>query len=549
MIRISIEKCGAIALIAILVAAGSAAAGYVTDGLLFWNNGSEYHDATTQNKVNVFANIQVADPQLADPYNVINPNWTPAITSPAVSPNGTIVYPVIHPADCHQPGCGPDAAGIVPVCYRGAVPPAEWGPDWTQGWIYTNFDGAGRTDIDYSKPIEVMSGSITSNTTWTNDSNYLMVGMVSVEDGATLTIEAGTVIFGDFNTIGFLNVQRGGKLIAIGTADAPIILTSDRQPGQMAPGDFGGLLMSGRAVANCADCLGGESCLSEGADVLYCGDDDCDDSGILRYVRIEYAGHEVAPDNELNSFTWNAVGTGTTLEYLNAFRGSDDLFEWFGGTVHNKYFVGMGGWDDGLDWQMGYRGSVQFAVIQMWGDGSDRGIEADNNEYDYNAPCRSNPVFSNITLVNTGGTTSTEGICLRRGTDAQIYNSIIMGWPRGIRIQHGETCAIPYPQPPLFCDAADVPSTEVASGFDIRTVPNPVVDNARFHFNLPESGRTRVSIFDIAGRQVDSLVDADLAAGSHMVSWNVPDNMPSGTYFYRIENNTQSTTGRFVTVR
>ena len=529
--------------------------GYVVDGVIFHNNtGGAYYDAGTTSKVSVFPhNDTNSDPQLAAAYNTTSPNWVPAASSPAVAGNDVLVYPVVHRAECAEGDCLPS---MTPTCWRGALAPASIGPNWTQGWIYTNFDGSGRTDINYGKPLVNVSGDITTNTTWVSTNNYLLVGKVRVMPPATLTIQPGTVVFGQKSTIGFLSVERGAKIDAQGTASAPIIFTSDQAPGSMAPGDYGGLVISGYGIANCADCLGGQSCVSEGSEILHCGTNDCDDSGVLRYVRVEYAGNEVAPNNELNAFTWNSVGAYTRIEYCNAFRGSDDLFEWFGGAVTCKYLVGMGGLDDGLDWQMGFRGGCQFAVIQQWGDGaSDKAIEADNNEFNYNAACRSNPVMANLTLVNTnsGGTATTHGIHLRRGTDAQIYNSIVMGWNQGgIRIQHAESCASPYPAPPVFCNGgntSDVTPAEIASSLEVRTFPNPVAKSATFQFSLPSSGHARLAVFDINGREVASLVDRDLNAGLHEVDWSLPGDSPAGAYFYRMEASGQVTTGRLVTVR
>ncbi|MBD3162784.1 MAG: hypothetical protein GF328_11820, partial [Candidatus Latescibacteria bacterium] len=256
------------------------------------------------------------DPQLGDPYNADAPDFIPAMTSPALGSNDDVVVPYIYERECDDISCPevPSWAVIEPVCYRGAFAPAEdpWNEgNWLEGWTYTNFDGDGRTDIDYNKPLVVPDTAITGVEMWTNDNNYLLRGQVIVNDGAELTIEEGTVIFGERATVGVLIIARGGKLYARGTADAPIIMTSDQAPGIMAPGDFGGIVINGRAIANCADCLGGESCVSEGVpNIIHCGDDDCDDSGVLQYVRVEYAGHEIAPANELNAFTMNSLGNG-----------------------------------------------------------------------------------------------------------------------------------------------------------------------------------------------------------------------------------------------
>ena len=151
----------------------------------------------------------------------------------------------------------------------------------------------------------------------------------------------------------------------------------------------GGVVLHGRAIANCADCIGGESCASEGGTAgFFCGSDDCDDSGIIRYARVEYAGIGISIDNELNAWTFNGVGCATVLEYLQAHMGFDDNFEWFGGKVYGNHWLSTGGGDDGFDWQMGFRGGLQFGIDQHWFDDGDKAIEADNNEFDVDAPCR-----------------------------------------------------------------------------------------------------------------------------------------------------------------
>ena len=210
-------------------------------------------------------------------------------------------------------------------------------------------------------------------------------------------------------------------------------------------------MIHGKAVANCAaggvvaGCnltSTGNDCESEGGAGFFGGNDDSDNSGALRYVRSEYAGQEISPNNELNAFTFNAVGSGTTLQFLQAHRGTDDLFEWFGGNTRSSYFVGTGGDDDGLDWQMGYRGKHQFAVIvatDLDAANADKGMECDNNEFDFSCPGESNGIMANLTLIGEP-TLTANGIHFRRGTNGGIFNSIVTGWAStGFRMQHDET--------------------------------------------------------------------------------------------------------------
>ena len=177
------------------------------------------------------------------------------------------------------------------------------------------------------KQVVVVTGSIRGAETWTNNYIYVLRGAVFVRAGATLTIQAGTLIAGEAGSVGTLIVERGGKLNALGAREAPIIFTSDQPVGQRARGDWGGIIINGRAPLNVP---GGEA-EGEGDTGLYGGNDPNDDSGTMRYVRVEFAGTEFSPDNELNGIAFQAVGRGSTFEYLQVHMNKDDAFEWFGG--------------------------------------------------------------------------------------------------------------------------------------------------------------------------------------------------------------------------
>lgn len=544
------------------LSSGIASAQHAFDGNISFNNaggncrtgGSATFDGCMLLRT-LFTHNDEVDPQLANPYDHVSPSWVPAATSLALGSNDQVVVPVVHDDACYNCGFTPSFARPDYVCYRGGVPPTAWGADWTQGWTYFNETGAGRTDLDYTKPVIIVQTDIAANTTWTSTNNYLLRGRVNVLPPAILTIEAGTAIFGEKASLGFLVIERGARIDAQGSPSQPIIMTSDQVPGEMASGDWGGIMLCGNAIANCADCRNGQSCFTEGTEAFHCGNDDCDNSGVLRYVRVEYAGHELSVNNELNAFTFCSVGVNTRADYLNAFRGKDDCFEWFGGKMTAKHLLGVAGGDDGLDWQMGFRGLVQFAVIQGWGDNScDKGIEADNNEFDFDAPCRSNPVIANVTLVNTDqvGGTSTKGIHLRRGTDAQVYNSIILGWKtQGIDVSDNQSSArgTYNDVPVLLCSGpAGVEPIQPTSDLIVRTFPNPVVNSAHFLLRLPSEGATSLRVFDSTGREVATLVNGNLPAGDHQAVWNLPSGRPAGAYYYRCEAGGHVTSGRLITV-
>jgi hypothetical protein len=278
------------------------------------------------------------------------------------------------------------------------------------------------------KPVIVVTGEVTGSETWVNTNYYVLRGAVFVRNAATLNIQAGTRIIGESGSVGTLIIDRGGRIMAIGTAEAPIVFTSDQPPGSRNRGDWGGLIINGRAPVNLE---GGEGA-GEGDTGVYGGQDENDNSGVLRYVRVEFSGIEFSPDNELNGIAFQGVGRGTQVEYVQAHMSRDDAMEWFGGTVDIKHAVMSNAADDGFDWTFGWRGRAQFISITQRGDDADNGIEADDNEFNNNALPRSNPQIYNITICgdpdrNEGGE-SPRAANLRRGTAFTIRNFLITGF-------------------------------------------------------------------------------------------------------------------------
>jgi hypothetical protein len=251
---------------------------------------------------------------------------------------------------------------------------------------------------------------------------------VFVEDGATLNIAAGTRVIGEAGSVGTLIVRRGGRLNAIGTAAAPIVFTSDQPIGSRARGDWGGLIINGRAPVNIE---GGEG-TGEADTGIYGGDQPNDNSGSLRYVRVEFAGVEFSPDNELNGIAFQGVGRGGSYEFIQVHMNRDDGLEWFGGTADIKYAVVSNAADDSFDWTFGWTGRAQFIALHQRGDDADRGIEADNNEFSNNLLPRSNPQIYNITLCGDPDTAeggeSLIAATLRRGTAFTLRNFLITGF-------------------------------------------------------------------------------------------------------------------------
>ncbi|WP_242926578.1 T9SS C-terminal target domain-containing protein [Pontibacter vulgaris] len=295
------------------------------------------------------------------------------------------------------------------------------------------------TPIEQTTGVVELTGSITSDMTLKADKKYLLKGFVYVQAPAKLTIEPGTIIKGDKATKGSLIIERGAQIIARGTVDKPIVFTSNQAKGTRAAGDWGGLIILGKAPVN----SGSSSAIEGGVDRLYGGSDAADNSGVLKYVRVEFAGIAYQPDNEINGITLGGVGSGTELDFVQVSFGGDDAFEWFGGTVNAKHLVAYKTVDDMFDTDNGYAGTVQYVVgisDPNVADGSkSNGFESDNNKAGDNAAPFTSAKFSNVSLfgpIATSGASVNSnygsGIHFKKNTKISVYNSLIAGWPKGI---------------------------------------------------------------------------------------------------------------------
>lgn len=358
------------------------------------------------------------------------------------------------------------------------------------------------------EPIEVPTGTVFTELMGNIDTQtlvaskkYLIKGQVFVKDGKTLTIEAGTVIFGDKATKGTLIIERGGRIVANGTASQPVVFTSVLPVGTRDRGDWGGLIILGRALVNVPDPA------IEGITppVNYGGTVDADNSGVLNFVRVEFAGIEISPNNETNGITLGGVGSGTQMNNCQVSFGGDDGFEWFGGSVNGKNLIAFGNWDDSFDIDFGYSGKLQFLLDVRNGSADQsgsNGVECDTNANDA-VPTQgtlTNGTISNMTSVGPRVTATQtvngnlqHAVDLRRRTALSIGNSVMIGYPRGIRMNQASVYDNYMAGTGVLMNnilVADLLAFNAGSGVTAANVTTL--------WNLPANGNTTITTNDIA---------------------------------------------------
>lgn len=307
-------------------------------------------------------------------------------------------------------------------------------------------DDDGDDKTDPTTDLVELTGDLTTRTL-TADKQYLLKGQVFVRNGQVLTVEPGTVIYGDKATRATLIIDKGGKIEANGTVDKPIVMTSNQPAGIRDRGDWGGLVMLGNANVNqpnpAIEGITPEVIFGSFQNTNF----DNESSGTLRYVRVEFAGIELTPNNETNSITMGSVGRGTTMEYCMVSFGGDDGFEWFGGTVNGKYFIAFAQWDDCFDCDYGWSGNVQYGLAIRYPGFADQSqsnaFECDNGPNDTDVTPYTTGTFSNFTVlgpIKNGTSVSNNNfahaIDLRRRVSASIFNSVFAGYPTGLRMNH-----------------------------------------------------------------------------------------------------------------
>lgn len=295
----------------------------------------------------------------------------------------------------------------------------------------------------------VLSGTYKRNITLTSGNTYLLDGLVYIDSGYAITIQPGTTIQGRKGTNSSLIIKRGAKIFAVGTPAQPIVFTSSAPEGQKRLGDWGGLVILGKArnngsyngVNGVMEIEGGIN--NANGDGLHGGNNDDDNSGIVKYVRLEFGGYPFQPDREINGLTCGSVGRGTEIDFLQVSYCNDDAYEFFGGTVNAKHLISFRNLDDDFDTDNGYRGKIQFgiavrdtAIADGAAGGASNGFESDNDGSGSAVQPFTAPVFSNMTIIGPMFTPTTtvaapfrRGAHIRRNSRMSLFNSVIMGWP------------------------------------------------------------------------------------------------------------------------
>ena len=281
-----------------------------------------------------------------------------------------------------------------------------------------------------------LSGNYTQNLTLDPINTYILNGPLIMNSGTTLTIPAGMTIKALASGASvYIAISQGAKIDAQGTASEPIILTSNAS--SPAAGDWGGLILLGKAPINSVS--GTATSTSEIGSLPYGGTDATDDSGIVKYLRVEYSGGAADGSSENNGLSFYGIGNGTLVEYVESFEGKDDGFEFFGGTVEVSYLASINNQDDSIDWTEGFSGKITNAYVKHGAD-HDKGIEADgyNSDYGNNASPKfwANPTLTNVTIIGNGSD-SGEAIRLRVGTKGSLNNIYIQGFSKAFGI-HGD---------------------------------------------------------------------------------------------------------------
>ncbi|MEM7262167.1 MAG: hypothetical protein AAF488_09270 [Planctomycetota bacterium] len=360
-----------------------------------------------------------------------------------------------------------DAVYLLTFLFQGGAAPEAPYPNW-------ELDPT-PDSIDCKGTVVIHSGMIAADETWSSTETHVLSGQVEVPAGVTLTIEAGTTVLGESATNGFLLVNQG-VLIANGTALAPIVFTSENPVGSRSTADWGGVLIIGSGRNNWPDGIGqtegvvapygtqGAAC--GGTTGTPCAFDETTSNGSMRYVRIEFGGTDISPNNEVNALSMFSVNDTTTFEFIQVKQNLDDGFEWFGGTASLKYGLATGIGDDKFDYSFGWAGKGQFWVGHDYDNFTiagkpDNGFEVDNREdaAEYEFEPVTNPEISNVTMIGDPTGDSDHAFNFRRGAAGTVINAYAEGWTDSI------------------LDIDDVATTTAGSGGELISFSNNVAFN------------------------------------------------------------------------
>jgi hypothetical protein len=406
---------------------------FKTDGTTFTAAQLEiwFLETTKKNKVLTAG----SDAKITNPFSATEPNFQPMAGSPVFK--ASYWYKESEPASINN-------SFFEKVSYVGAFDGIN---DWTAGWTQWDPVNANYPEPTVTKGNGQFSRSegshITANETWSGV--ITLNGWVYVDAGATLTIDAGTIIRGTNKSV--LSVEKGGKIMAIGTSANPIVFTSSQGAGFRANSDWAGLVINGNGINNLA---GGSGTAEGGIGSPYGGADNTDNSGVLAYVRIEFAGYEVATGSEVNGLTLNSVGSGTTIDHVQVSYSGDDGYEFFGGAVNAKHLISYKTEDDDFDTDNGYSGMIQFVVIlrdpTIVDTDTANGFESDNDKDGSDASPKTTAIFSNMSGFGAAKDLATYNALpqnhkdgatmrIRRNSRISVYNSLYLGWGRGLRFE------------------------------------------------------------------------------------------------------------------
>ncbi len=389
--------------------------------------------------------------------------------------------------------------------------------DWTEGWANWNPVDTEYPEATFTKGNGAFSPSlstnITADETWSGV--IKLDGWVYVKSPATLTIQAGTIIRGEAKSA--IIVDRGAKIMAEGTSTQPIVFTSNQGAGFRNNSDWAGVIIAGKGKNNLkanssSGTTDGEGLTEGGTGVFHGGNDNADNSGVLKYVRIEFPGYLVSEGNEINGLSLASVGSGTTIDYVQVSYSGDDGFEWWGGAVNAKHLISYKTEDDDFDTDNGFVGMVQFGLIARDSTIVDtdaaNGFESDNDASGTNNTPKTNPTFSNISAFGPSKTNtepaallsnhnSGSAMRIRRGSCLQVYNSVFAGWGNGLNLESANGWASAQ------SDSLTVQNTIIAGVRNswIKTAGGPAVDDIKAWFD--DASRHNDTIFEAASLKIN----------------------------------------------